>query len=241
MPKRSYTGGSYSASKRYKGYSSGYSRPTYKYSRRRYYRRGGYVKPEKKFFDVNLTTTTIANTGTVLIPSINLVPQGNTESTMVGRKINITRISAKGYIVKPAATNATLANTVSSDQARVYLILDKQCNGAAPTIAQIFEDTDINTLMELENSKRFQIIKEWNKDVDAEVNYDGSTNYFSGLKTDIFKWSKKCNYRIDFAPEATPGTRAITEVKTNNIALVGFSLRGGMQLAVRFRIRYEDY
>lgn len=248
MPKRSYSdysnGGNYPSAKRYKTGTKYYARPTKGYSgryyRKRFYRRRGPIinLPEKKFFDITTAAVTLTVDGVVIEPSLNLVVQGNGESQMIGRKINIKRITTRYTIRKTNDNDATLAGVANSDSYRVALVQDNQCNGAAATIALLYEDADIRTFLDLENSRRFKIVKEWSGDLTTDTGF--STEYFAGVIVCQEVWNKKCEIRIDYAPETTPGTRVIAEVRSNNLFLVGFSQAGQISFTGRTRIRYSD-
>ncbi len=204
-----------------------------------YGRYAGSTAPELKFKDTTIALTTIANTGTILSPSINLVKQGNGESEMVGRKFVIKSIMARITVRFPADTDAALGNVLGGDPYRVCLVLDKQANGAAGTIAQVFEDTDIESMNDLEFSQRFVIIKEWKGTFNVDVAFDNNTNlYFHGHQQRCFKWYKKCNIPIEMGPNA--GARVIADVRSNNLIVMGFTSGGKTQMSYRFRIRYAD-
>jgi hypothetical protein len=212
--------------------SNGYTR------RSGFYGRFAGTRNELKFFDSVASSTALAATGTVNSTSINLIDQGNGESQMIGRKVVIKSILLRANLVLPQSSNATLASVAGGDTYRIVMVLDKQANGAAPTVAALFEDTDIRTMNDLENSQRFTIIKEWKGSLNGEINHDGAI-YFRGDKDRYIKWYKKCSIPIEFAPMGG-GSRVIGEVKSNNVAILGFSASGTMSFTFRVRIRYSD-
>ena len=57
----------------------------------------------------------------------------------------------------------------------------------------------------------------------------------------IGKWWKKLDIEIEMGPQAG-GSRAITEVKSNNLLLAGFSAAGNVasKILADVRIRYTD-
>lgn len=255
MPgKRKYDGSSYGGTKKARTQNRYYARPTRGFTRTGGFygrfrplwrRRRGYGMglrnldyPERKFFDV-ATNGNIVSTGTIHASSLNLVSLGNAQNNMLGRKINIKRISITGIVITPTDTDTALNTLVSFDQLRFYLIMDLQANGAAATIANIFTTTGINTFMNLENSNRFKILKEWLFVFNGDPGHDGTMTYFSGSKNRFFKYSKKCDIRIDYGAQAG-GSRAITEVRSNNLLLCGFSLNGSIAVSSNVRIRFTD-
>lgn len=185
-------------------------------------RRGG----EKKFFE---TTVALNPTATgVIEPSLNLIPQGVTESTRIGRKCVITKISLRGAAL-------TLNDTGQGSEIwRIIVYLDKQANGAAATVADILQAADEKAFNNLANSQRFVTVKEWYFRTIATA-FDG-TNYNQYGK--VLKWNHKCNIPLEFSST----TGAITELRSNNIgilAVVG-NATGTTALNLTSRVRFSD-
>lgn len=179
--------------------------------------------------------------GTIVASSLNLITQGAGENQMIGRKVVVRRITFKGSVAFPANSNASLGNVNPSTKLRLCLMIDKQCNGAAATISQIWQNADIWSLMNLENKSRFKIVKEWVCVANRVVNkIDGGGSYFTGDALVDINWSKKVYVPLEFAPEAVAGTRAIGEIKTNNLFLVAFTEDDDSIVYGRTRLRYTD-
>lgn len=222
-----------------------YARPRYKSWRPRAnftrafrpgrHRTGGYnkyAKPnlaltEQKFFDTDLSF----NMGTAATeePSLNLVPQGVTEKTRIGRKLHISSLFLRGrFFNDPVATNVPSLCTL-------VLALDKQCNGAAATWADIYDKTKTSQrVRNLANAERFTIIKTWDCLLPLTAGVDGA--YVSTACP--LEWYKKVKIPILFSST----TGAITEICCNNLVLLA-----GDSLSVdkatfegTFRIRYSD-
>lgn len=201
-------------------------------------RRG--AKVEMKFFDTVNAGSAMATAGTIINPSINLVKQGNKENEMIGKSITVRSIMYRFELVLPGDSDGTMAGNISSDIYRVILVQDKQCNGAAATIALLLEQANVYGFNNLENDKRFKILKEWKGQLTAPgVNWDG-TNWVSPQTIRYFKLYRKCYIPIEMAPEASAGTRAITEIKSNNIFLCGLTALGAITFLGNCRIRYTD-
>ena len=201
---------------------------------------------EKKFFrsTVEATSSTLAAAGTVTATSLNLVDQGNAEDEMVGRKIVIKKISVNMEINCVEQQGPTLGDVQSGISYRVALVLDKQCNGAAATVQQIYETTNIQTFINMENSQRFQVLKQWKGTFNPPmvVYYDTpATNpaYAVGNAARWIQWTNRVNIPIEFSPMAG-GSRALSEVRSNNLLIVGFSDNGLARVFGAVRIRYED-
>lgn len=208
-----------------------------RFSGRRSFRRGQRV--ERKFFDIINGGTVMAAAGTVVNSSLNLVTQGNKENQMIGRKITVRSIEMKFHLLKPADSDGSMAGNVSADNYRIMLIQDKQCNGAAATVAQVLEQANIFGLRELENTARFKILKEWCGSMNGVTFWDG-TNYISNQVIKYVRFFKRVRIDIEFAQEASAGTRAITEIKSNNIFLIGLTELGVISYLGNVRLRYTD-
>ncbi len=212
-------------------------------SKRRAYRRGALAVPgytrtvgyygrtgEVKFHDVDLDDAVVAANGTVTA-SINLIPQGTTEVTRIGRKCTITSIGWKFDMTLPVSANAA---GVSSDHLRVMLILDKQCNGAAATALNVLETDDYQSFNNLANKGRFQTLM----DREYDLNYitaagNGTANdWAEAITSDSFY--KKCNIPIEF--DNTTG--AITEIRSNNLFVLLEGRSGVVGFASKIRLRF---
>lgn len=95
------------------------------------------------------------------MPSVNLITQGTTLNQMLGSKVHVKRISIRFEIYMTTGGDATLNNVINDRNARVMLVLDKQCNGVTPLVSQVLSTNNFNSFMNIENSKRFTILKEW--------------------------------------------------------------------------------
>ncbi len=196
---------------------------------------------EKKFFDNIFTDTNgIPNTGQILIDSINEIPQDVTESGRVGRVAYIKSMHCRGRLTIASVPSAS---TVTGDLIRLIFFLDKQANGAAASTALILQDTDILSFLNLENSNRFQILRE----IQCDMNHEsaggdvGGTDTNWGVGNKLFKFNIKFpgkGLKIDF----NGATGAITEIRSNNIGVLGISVNGVTTITTELctRLRYTD-
>jgi len=196
-----------------------------------YYGRFAGRNAEKKFFDGTLGSTACAAAGTILNASLNLIPQGVTESTRVGRKCVVKNLNMKGHVILPATTTA--AST--SDIVRVIVYLDKQCNGATAGVTDILEATDIESFRNLANSQRFVVMYDKTKTINLSGCGLAATDTWAE-RVIPFKFSKACNIPLEF--DSTTG--AITEIRSNNIGVLGISESGLVAIQYRWRMRFSD-
>ncbi len=182
---------------------------------------------EHKFFDTTLGTTALATAGVILSPSLNLVPQGVTESTRVGRKCTITQINFRAFVILTSGTATT------SDLYRIMLVLDKQANGAPATIVDVLETADEKSFNNLSNSQRFLVLKDWYGAINKTA--DIGTNVNSQQK--VLSFFKSCSIPIEFSA----ATGAIGEIRSNNLLLLGLSSSGAtISMSHTTRIRFAD-
>lgn len=190
---------------------------------------------ELKFHDVDLDDAAIAQAGT-LTASINLIPQGVTEKTRVGRKCVIKSILWR-YTIDKATTTSTASG---GEIVRVVMFVDKQCNGATAAVAGaggILETDDYQSYNNLANSGRFRILYD-------KVHMANSTAAAGdGTANDTFsrfitgKFYKKCNIPLEF--DSTTG--AITEIRSNNIGVLLLSKTGAITgFDSKIRLRFSD-
>lgn len=178
-----------------------------------YIRSGGYYgrftgpNAELKFFDTNLSFSVDSTSEVPATGQLNLIPQGVTESTRVGRKCTIKSIEVKfNSIMVPAAANG-------SDVVAIYLVLDKQCNGAAAAVTDVFAQAATTVaFMNLANSERFVIMKKW------VYTHNAAAGTVGALAPSVkhFEYFRRCNIPIEFSST----TGAITEIKSNNLFLI---------------------
>lgn len=108
-----------------------------------------YAVPEKKCVDVASATYLCDTTGSVT--ALNLIDEGTTESSRIGRRVQIKSVQLRG-MVDP------VDGSTSACFARVMLIWDKQVNGVIATIAQILSAATSNSFMNLDNRERFVVL-----------------------------------------------------------------------------------
>lgn len=191
---------------------------------------------EKKFID---TTIADATTGTTWEASTsqNLVAQGTTESTRVGRKIVIKNIMCHGrWTLSPTDDGTAIRGPC---YIRCLLVLDKQANGAIPATSQVVEtDTSVDTFNNLANKDRFKIL--YSKKIMLNPPSSGGTAIAMdvGGDGDQFEFYKKCNIPIEF--DSTAG--AITEIRSNNLfwMYVRSDASGTVTFNVTTRLRFTD-
>ncbi len=189
---------------------------------------------ELKFHDVDLDDAVIA-AGGVVVPSVNLIAQGTTENTRVGRKCTIKGFYWKGTLTLPEID--AVATPPTPDLLRIILYQDKQCNGATATTTGVLETADIDSFRNLANSGRFNIL--W--DHEWALNYntlasDTDAVVSAGKVNRRFSYYKKLNMPLEFDNI----TGAITEIRSNNIGVILVSNNGTSGINSKVRLRFSD-
>lgn len=200
--------------------------PTYKQRQRRYsYAPGGLTRtggfygrfgrsaavqgiiPEKKFYDT-ATQFLIDATGEVPVTGqLVAIGEGNGPNQRDGRRATLVSWHWKATLTLLPGANALPGGTTY-----IYLVLDKQCNGAAAAITDVFLTNSLTTSpLNLENSMRFVILKKWVHDWSV---IGGVSAAYAPVTKHIDKF-KTCNILMDW--NSTTG--ALIEIKSNNVFL----------------------
>lgn len=175
-------------------------------SRKAYNRR---PRQELKFFDT--TISTLADT-TMEIPATGgqlvLIPQGDSDQTRDGRMAYVKSVQIRGTVTYQPAAAANAATCV-----HMWLVQDKQTNGAAAGATDVFTSTDASlALRNINNASRFKILKHFR--VDLNANAGVTTAYNQVVKS--LEYYTACDIPITYSST----TGAITEIRSNNLFLL---------------------
>ncbi len=217
----------------------GYTRRVGFYGRYNRRNRGGGPGSELKFHDVTADEAVQDLSGGIIVntSSINLIPQGVTEIQRIGRKCTIKSINYRYTLTQIATAAATLG---AGQTVRIMIVLDKQCNGAAPTVSGtggVLETATFQSFRNLASGSRFWVLMDrtHNMNIRAAAG-DGAANDSSAF--DLTRsFYKKVNIPIEF----NAATGAIAEIRTNNlfILLINSTASSFISLASRVRLRFE--
>lgn len=199
-----------------------------------YYGRFSGVRGELKFHDVDLNDAVVSGTGTVTA-SINLIPQGVTESERVGRKCTIKSVHWRYNLILPEQD--AQATPENGDSIRIILFVDKQANGATAAVTDILETATIHSFKNLANQQRFVFLS----DKLTSLNYNSLASDGAGVVSQSrflvqYTMNKTCNLPIEFSGV----TGAIGEIRSNNIGVLLISSSTIMKFDSKFRLRFSD-
>ncbi len=188
---------------------------------------------ELKFHDIDVDDAVVTAAGTIQnTGSVNLIAEGTTQSTRLGRKCLIKKILWR--------YNVDLTDVAAAqgghDSIRVILYLDKQANGAtavASTAAGIMTSDDFYSFLNLANSSRFHILMDRTHKLkrSAAAGDGTAANDWAGESING-TFYKNCNIPLEFSGI----TGAITEIRSNNIGVLIFS-RVGATLVFKSKMR----
>lgn len=172
-----------------------------------------YKNEELKYFDKTLSF----NFDNIMeIPATGqLVPinQGAEQDDRIGRKIVV-----KSLLIKGTLLYTPTLGTEPETTCYLYVVLDRQTNGAAAAITDIFTSTAGNTALPVvANNKRFKVIKAMMFDLPL---ISSSTSNVSPPVQVAMQYYKKLNVEIDYADTGS----AIGSITSNNLFLVAGSV-----------------
>lgn len=189
---------------------------------------------EKKFHDKSFFLDPSGGTTYALNAAFLDIAQGTTESTRIGRRIRIWSVHVQGRFYHPGVTTQANASNVF----KLVMLLDKQCNGAAPIATDLYESDEIYSFRNLANSRRFKTLHE---QVLPATAFAGSGSTFATGDVHIpFRIDKRFKSGLEVEYDSTTG--AITEIKSNNLVL-GFVTEDGITNTTalcKVRVRFTD-
>lgn len=157
------------------------------------------INPEKKYVDNTVSLTAIPNTG-VALATYTTMAQGLGDQARNGNTIKGVSISGKMYMQKNIGVQTT--------GLRLLWVLDKECDGAIPSLSQILDNVDIVSGVNRDFSKRFVILK----DKMLTLNDGGGQTKF-----------QKYFFPTDFHVHFDGSTASITDAKENQVFLFAIS------------------
>lgn len=193
---------------------------------------------ESKFHDLDIDDTTIAAGGTLAQASCNLIAQGVTESTRVGRKATITQIGWRFDVAYRPIAATDIGSTVQGDVVRVILFLDKQNNGSAggAAVTDLLETSDYQSFNNLANKGRFKVLMDRTYPMTPSLAVGDVTSADVGGYSVADSFYKEVRIPIEFSST----TGAITEITSNNLGVITLSKSGFCSFSSKMRLRFTD-
>lgn len=210
-----------------KKYKRKLSRKPYKKSRKSLQTK--YQKVTKKYYDFE-TNPTLVNIGNAapMLYCLNDMAQGTTENTRIGDNIKMHSMDVR--------VRCTTENTEAerNGSLRVYIVQDRQTNGAAPGGDVFSNATAPISLVNLKLSKRYKVLGDRVWDIPFQDNQ-------SNNQTALFTWKQKLSFTTMFSGAGA----GFVNVQTNSLFLIieKDNCAGAVQnqkVQVSSRVTYSD-
>lgn len=192
---------------------------------------------EKKYFDIDTGSTVIATAGTIFKSFFEGLAAGTAENQRIGSRISLESVHAQIRL----SLDSQAANNILACTARILVWMDRQANGAAPTVLDILQEQtsgganpDIYSFRNLDNASRFRILADKWVTLNAQTQNaaTGSNNNMRWVKFHFKVPKTTINY------SATTG--AMTEIKSTNFGMLFIVDSTNIHVTYRTRCRYYD-
>ncbi len=184
---------------------------------------------EIKFVDHNLASASLTNpsdvTGGLHNPSatipLNGIAIGDTEQSRDGRRVNMKSITVHGAIHMPEVNNFTDA-PFPIIQAKIWLVLDRQANGAVLANGNVFKNenatafTALSVFRNLQFKDRFTILA--GTTVSMSPAATGASD--QGANSQVFSLSANLK---DLPVSFSGTTNTITSITDNSVSLIAWA------------------
>lgn len=184
---------------------------------------------EKKYHDI-YHVGNLSGAGAPYIALLNGVAQGDTGETRDGDQIKCLKLGIKGRVANGQA---------ASDAYRFMIILDRQADGTAPTLAEILQNTRVNSMNNMDNKMRFKILKD--KFFSIGGTSQSNTTRCIEEWVDLSKIFKKSGQGLRIRYSGTGS--AVGDIASNSVWLLLFNRSGttdGSSFDFDSRLRYVD-
>ncbi len=189
---------------------------------------------ELKFHDVDLDDAAVAPFS-VIVSTINVIPQGVTEVQRIGRKCTLKNIMWRYRLTLDAEDAVIVAGQAVTF--RLILYQDKQCNGATALVTDILETDDFRSFRNLANAGRFNILMDRTHTVNKlAMGSDGAGLMSTAQVTMLRTLYKSCNIPIEF----NGVTGALGEIRSNNLGVLLLVSNAGSGIDSKIRLRFSD-
>lgn len=178
---------------------------------------------ENKIKNANFDTTP----GSVgLVTYLSAITVGATEITRVGKKISVVKYEANITLTKRAPST-------SNDEARIILFIDRKNVGILPTITEVLESSDVDSLRNHNNFSRFRILRDsrWVLPLDD-----------AGPRTMKFKWFIPFKSPLKIEYKGTDSLIASASTNSLFVLTLGIINTPGLEseFHVHSRITFKD-
>lgn len=211
---------------------------------------GGFMGIENKFKDFPSVDHTLVESwagGEYDDPTagcLSMAAQGDGPSDRDGKVFRINKILIRGYIYTTATESATAPT--ADHLVRLCLVQDKQTNGAQLNAEDVFvtqgvSGEDVNSVRQLENIKRFNVLKDKQyliRNSYAVVN-EGAVNQFARGRSMVpFKISY--TFKVPMEVNCGSTTAVVANCRDNSLHLIGcVSALHGSTMGITYGCRFR--
>lgn len=177
---------------------------------------------DDKWQDTTLTFTDIATAGVIGAGYFGTIQLGTGDTSRIGNNVRVQRMRITGQFSDAASGNY-----------RMLILLDRQCNGAAATAADVLGTTAVNGAFNHNTvigwgGSRFLVLK----DIKGSVNLQQS----GANKFDRMFWQ----YNRDVIVRYSGNAGTVSDVVSNNLVLLFVSDTGTIDFSGVLQIKYTD-
>jgi len=159
---------------------------------------------------------------------INFVAQGEAAYQRIGSRFSIVELQLKGVFERKPA-EFTNNEQLEDCRCRLAIVLDKQCNGASTTYANVFnndvgvvnyvDSSAVDWFQRVENNKRFTILYDEVKNLKAPQTeaYHETTDTTSTTGGSLVYFKKTLRFKTPIVIEMGGTTDIVDNVKSNNL------------------------
>lgn len=218
------------------------------------YRTGGYLGIEFKYYDLGVTSATVASPASdcsggeqdpATVNCLNAMAIGDEATERIGKQISMTHLQIAGTVERAENSNTAINLPPASGECTVVLLLDTQANGATFNSEDVYKNLVGNAegnaclLRNLEYSKRFKVIKKrvFSLDYKSITAYDDSGT----PKLDFAGVSVPFEWNIDLKGLKTDykgSTAGIGNVLNNALHVMALATTTGFKLSYASRLRF---
>lgn len=186
----------------------------------------GHSGPEKKNADVLNTTAIVAGQSASVAFLLNGMMQGTGATNCVGRRVNMDSLYFRWE-------GSFAATTAGASPLRVLVVYDKEPKGSAPAITDVVTTDAIHAIMNLDNSRRFEVI------CDDIVECVGTGGPQAWYHTRFINLKNRVIERFD-----TSNTGGISDIVTGSLFVIiwqsGNIITAAPTHAFHSRVRFTD-
>jgi hypothetical protein len=192
---------------------------------------------EVKNIDVQGLAQVFTNVSAPLTFLLNPTTQGTTGTSRTGRKFKMESLRISALTQSPS-------NTIQDDVYRFIVFVDKDCRGAAPTVADVlqfttFGVTEIVSPRNIDNMSRFRVL--YDKVQPIHPSIGAPTGVAGSVQIPMISWNVEIPLNtVVRCYNTSVGT--IADIETNSVYMMAFAISTTNLSTLNFisRIKFRD-